>query len=339
MRTVWTMGFVAAAALSFCFPDFIVFRFTQAAIWSIALVGLVLLCGVSGQFSFGQAALFGIGGYSAAIVGSHTLLSVYWGVPLALLLGFAAGYGLGRIAAGYSLWTQALVTYAFAIAFPQLLRYRQIEGFTGGVQGLYLDFPAPPLAFLSNDRWAFLMALALLAAGLWLADNLIKSRSGRALLAARDDDLAAAAQGIRVVQVRATASGIAGAYVALAGCLSAYQFGFVGPTSYNFALSVQMLFGLVIGGMHALEGAILGGLFLQFFPDVTAGLGKGLSGLLYAVLLIAAIVAMPEGAAGALRRLKSWLEARHSSGADATSKGEERRATGVARSQQRISSP
>jgi branched-chain amino acid transport system permease protein len=306
MRTVWTMGFVAAAALSFCFPDFIVFRFTQATIWAIALVGLVLLCGVSGQFSFAQAALFGIGGYGAAMVGAHTPLSVYWGLPLALLTGFAASYGLGRIAGGHSLWTQALVSYAFAIAFPQLLRWRVIEGFTGGVQGLYLDFPTPPLG-LSNDRWAFLMALTLLAIGLWLARNLIASRSGRALLAVRDDELAAAAQGIRVVQVRATASGIAGAYLALAGCLSAYQFGFVGPTAYNFALSVQMLFGLVIGGMQSLGGAILGGLFLQFFPDVTAGLGKGLSALLYGVLLIAAIVAMPEGVAGALKRLLAFL--------------------------------
>ena len=109
MRTVWTMGFVAAAALSFCFPDFIVFRFTQAVIWAIALLGLVLLCGVSGQFSFAQAALFGIGGYSAAIIGAHTPCSVYCGLPAALLVGYAAGYGLGRIAGGQSLWTQALV--------------------------------------------------------------------------------------------------------------------------------------------------------------------------------------------------------------------------------------
>ena len=56
-------------------------------------------------------------------------------------MGYAAGYGLGRIAGGHSLWTQALVTYAFAIAFPQLLRWRLIERWTGGVQGLYLDFP------------------------------------------------------------------------------------------------------------------------------------------------------------------------------------------------------
>jgi branched-chain amino acid transport system permease protein len=310
MRTVWTMGFVAVAALSFCFPDFIVFRFTQAVIWAIALVGLVILCGVSGQFSFAQAGFFGIGGYTAAILGAHTPLSLYWAIALAPLMGYAAGYGLGRVTAGHSLWTQALVSYAFAIAFPQLLRWRLIEQWTGGVQGLYLDFPTSPGGLLSDDRWGFLMALALLGAGLWLAANLLQSRSGRAMRAARDHDLAASAQGVRVVQVRAAASGVAGAYVALAGCLSAFQFGFVGPTSYNFALSVQMLFGLVVGGMHSIAGAILGGLFLQFFPDIVAPLGKGLSALLYAVLLIAAIVAMPNGIAGALQKVKSLLSRR-----------------------------
>lgn len=305
MRTVWTMAFVAAAALSFCFPDFIVFRFTQAAIWAIALVGLVILCGVSGQFSFAQAALFGIGGYSAAIVVNQTPLSIYVGLPAAVLMGFAAGYGLGRIAGSHSLWTQALVTYAFAIAFPQLLRWRLIEGFTGGVGGLYLDFPSPPVDFLSDDRWRFLMTLGLLGTGLWLAYNLIDSRSGRALLATRDNDLAASVQGIRVAQARAAASGIAGAYIALAGCLSAFQFGFVGPTGYTFGLSIQMLFGLVIGGMHSPGGAVLGGLVLQFLPDLTAGLGKGLSGLLYAVLLMGAVVVVPEGLAGMLQRFIS----------------------------------
>jgi len=302
------MAFVAVAALSFCFPDFIVFRFTQAAIWAIALVGLVILCGISGQFSFAQAALFGIGGYSAAIVVNQTPLSIYVGLPAAVLMGFAAGYGLGRIAGSHSLWTQALVTYAFAIAFPQLLRWRLIEGITGGVGGLYLDFPSPPADFLSDDRWRFLMTLGLLGTGLWLAYNLIDSRSGRALLATRDNDLAASVQGIRVAQARAAASGIAGAYIALAGCLSAFQFGFVGPTGYTFGLSIQMLFGLVIGGMHSPGGAVLGGLVLQFLPDLTAGLGKGLSALLYAVLLIGAIVVLPQGLAGLPEALRLHLK-------------------------------
>jgi len=306
MRTVWTMGFVAAAALSFCFPDFIVFRFGQAVIWSIALLGLVLLCGVSGQFSFAQAALYGMGGYTAAIAAAHlgnaAGLTGYLGLLLAPVIGYGAGYGLGRVASGHSIWTQALVSYALAIAFPQLLRWRLIEQYTGGVQGLYLDPPAAPFN-LSADRWCFFLALTLLAVGVLIADNVIRSRSGRALIAARDDELAAAAQGIKVVHVRSVASGLAGAYLATAGCLAAFQYGFVGPTAYNFALSVQMLFGVVVGGMYSPAGAILGGLFLQFFPDIVGPLGKGLSALLYALLLIGAIVAMPTGLAGAFKRL------------------------------------
>ena len=309
MRTVWTMGFVAAAALSFCFPDFIVFRLTQAVIWAIALLGLVVLCGISGQFSFAQAALFGIGGYATAMIGSHTPLSVYWGLPAGALAGYGAGWALGRIAGSHSVWTQALVSYAFAIAFPQLLRWRLVERWTGGVNGLYLDFPTPPLG-LSNDRWAFLLALALLGAGLGLVRNLVDSRSGRAMRAARDNDVAAMAQGIRVGEVRAIASGIAGALIALAGCLSSYQFGYVGPGAYGFGLSVQMLFGLVIGGLQSPAGAIVGGFFLQFFPDLTAGLGRGLSGLLYAVLLIAAILVMPRGIAGAAETALAKLRRR-----------------------------
>ena len=297
------MGFVATAALGLCFPDYIVFRFTQAVIWSIALLGLVILCGISGQFSFAQAAFYGMGGYVAAIIGAHASLTPYCSLVVAPLVGYGTGYGLGRVCSGHSIWTQALMSYALVIAFPQLLRWRPIERWTGGVEGLYLDPPPPPIAALGADRWCFLMALALLAAGLLLVDNLLASRSGRSLKAARDHDLAAAAHGIRVIHVRSVASGIAGAFIALAGCLSAYQFGFVGPTAYNFQLSMQMLFGLVIGGMSSLAGPILGGVFLEFFPGIVAVLGKGLSALLYGVLLIAAIVAMPDGMAGALQRL------------------------------------
>ncbi|HZQ02208.1 MAG TPA: branched-chain amino acid ABC transporter permease [Reyranella sp.] len=313
MRTAWAIGFVAVAALSFLFPTFMVFRFAQATIWAIALLGLVLLCGINGQFSFAQAALYGMGGYTAAIVGGEgNPVGAYAALAVAPLVGFAAGYGLGRVASGHSIWTQALVTYALAIAFPQLLRWRLIEKWTGGVQGLYIDPPPPPFAIVGQDRWSFLIALALLAAGLLIAHNIVKGRSGRALMAARDDELAAVAQGIDVLHVRSVASGLAGGYLALAGCLVGYQYGFVGPTAYNFALSVQMLFGLVVGGMNTPLGALLGGVFLEFFPDIVAPLGKGLSALLYAVLLIAAIVAMPTGIAGAFKHLLDRERARGS---------------------------
>lgn len=292
------MAFLGAGALSFCFPDFVVFRFTQATIWSIALLGLVILCGVSGQFSFAQSAFYGIGGYVAALLATRTDLPLYAALPMAPLIGFCAGYGLGRVAGRHSLWTQALIGYAFAIAFPQFLRWRVLEDWTGGVQGLSLDNPASPIAFVSNDRWSFLLALTLLACSAWLSSNLLASGSGRAIRAARDHDLAAGAQGIDVLHVRATASGIAGAYLALAGCLSAFQFGFVGPTTYSFALSIQMLFGVVVGGLYSITGAVLGGIILEFLPGIVAGWGQGLSALLYAALMMVAIVSMPEGIVG-----------------------------------------
>ncbi|MBS0540909.1 MAG: branched-chain amino acid ABC transporter permease, partial [Proteobacteria bacterium] len=99
MRTVWTMGFVAAAALGFCFPDYQLFRVTQAVIWAVALLGLVVLFGMSGQFSFAQAAFWGMGGYTAAILGAHTPLPPYCSLLLAPLIGYGAGYGIGRVAA------------------------------------------------------------------------------------------------------------------------------------------------------------------------------------------------------------------------------------------------
>jgi len=83
------------------------------------------------------------------------------------------------------------MSYALAIAFPQLLRWRVIESWTGGVQGFTSDLPEAPDGLLSNDRWCFFLALVLLALGLWLAANVIASRSGRALMAARDHDIAA----------------------------------------------------------------------------------------------------------------------------------------------------
>jgi branched-chain amino acid transport system permease protein len=244
------------------------------------------------------------------LIVNHTALPVYAALLVAPLVGYAAGYGLGRVAGRHDIWTQALIGYALAIAFPQLLRWQPIAPWTGGVSGLYLDLPAAPFKGLSADRWLFLLSLALLGGVAWLATNILGSRSGRALIAARDHDLAAGAQGIDVVSARAVAAGLAGGCLALAGCLSAMQYGYVGPTAYNFALSVQMLFGLVVGGMNSIAGALIGGVMLEFLPGLVAGLGKGLSALLYAVLLIVAIVAMPNGIAGQLARVDKYVRRR-----------------------------
>ncbi len=299
------IALAVAVALPFALADYMTFRFGLALIWSIAILGMVVLSGVSGQVSFGHSAFYGIGGYAAAIVLNETGLSVYWSLPAAILACFVAGYGFGRAVTRFNLWYLALATYGLAVAFPQLLRWEALAPFTGGVEGFYLDLQgAPAWSGLRPDQWWYLVALACLACGMWLARNLIDSRTGRALKAARDNELSAAAQGIDVPHYRALAFGISASYAGLAGCLAAIQLNFVAPGTYTFFLSMQFLIGLVVGGMFAVPGAVFGGLFLQFFPDLTADIGKRLSMPLFGVLLVLAIVAMPTGIAGAIGRLE-----------------------------------
>lgn len=303
-----SVAFLAAAALAFAVPGFAVFRLMQATIWSIAVLGMVMLCGVSGQFSFAHAAFYGLGAYTAAILANHTSLSGYLSLLVAAFVCYVAGRAFGRVTASQGIWNQALISYALVIAFPQLLRWRPIEKLTGGTQGLYLDPPeAPDWIGMSTDRWWYLICLALLAGGLALARNLIDSRSGRALQAVRDNELAAHAQGIDVARYRATAYGISAAYAGLAGCLAALMYNYVGPTSYGFGLSLQLLIGLVVGGMGSIGGAVIGGVFLQFFPDIAAVIGKRMSAILYAGTLIAVIVAMPNGVAGVIQSVWARL--------------------------------
>ncbi len=301
----------AAVALPFALEGYTVFRFTLALIWSIAILGMVILAGVSGQISFGHSAFYGIGGYSAAIILNETGLSVYWALPAAVVVSFAIGYAFSRAVTHFSLWYLALATYGLAIAFPQFLRWQGLERFTGGVQGFYLDLQgAPEWSGLSADQWWYLLALVCLLAGMKLALNLIASRSGRAIKAARDNELSAAAQGIDVPHYRALAFAISAAYVGLAGCLAAIQLNFVAPGTYTFFLSMQFLIGLVIGGMYAVPGAIIGGLVLQFLPDVAADIGKRLSIPLFGIILVATIMLMPTGVAGALAKLNRIMQRR-----------------------------
>lgn len=299
---------LGAAALPFALPDYMVFRFTLALIWSIAILGMVTLVGISGQISFGHAAFYGVGGYLAAIVSTKAGLPIYWALPASAVFCFALGYGFGRVAARLGLWYVALATFGLAIAFPQWLKSSYLAPVTGGVQGYYLDLQgAPSFLPVSADEWWYLLSLAILLLGMALTARLIDSRTGRAMKAARDHDLAAAANGVNVAHLRALAFAWSAAFVGVAGCLAAIQLNFVAPGTYTFWMSLQLLIGLVIGGLNTVTGAIIGGLFLQFFPDLTALIGKRLSLPLFGVLLILAVMLMPNGLAGLLRRLTASL--------------------------------
>jgi branched-chain amino acid transport system permease protein len=133
------------------------------------------------------------------------------------------------------------------------------------------------------------------------AVNLVRSRTGRAIIAIRDNPIAASAMGINVPLYKSLTFGVSALYTGVAGALGAIAVQFVAPDSFTFNLAIAMFVGLVIGGVGSIPGTLFGGLFVLFAPNIAEELSKGLAQAVYGVILILVIYAMPSGAAGFLR--------------------------------------
>src|SRR5262249_31760535 len=140
-----------------------------------------------------------------------------------------------------------------------------------------------------------------------LAWNLLRGRIGRALVAIRDNPIAAEAMGIDNALYKSLTFGVSAAYTGIAGALSALAIAFVAPDAFNVFLSITFLVGIVIGGLASISGAIFGGLFIQFVPNWAQDISKAAPWAIYGVFLIVFMYAMPHGIAGSLRRLGARL--------------------------------
>jgi branched-chain amino acid transport system permease protein len=177
-----------------------------------------------------------------------------------------------------------------------------LEHWTGGVQGIVIVKPDAPFGLpLSQDRWLYYFTLAVLVLLFFCAARLVNSRSGRALMAIRDNPLAAKAMGIDTALFKSLAFGVSALYTGIAGALGAIVVQFVAPDSFTFFLAVSFLVGLVVGGVGWIPGALIGGAFVMFIPNIAEKVSKGLAWAVYGVILILVIYVMPAGAAGLVR--------------------------------------
>jgi branched-chain amino acid transport system permease protein len=189
---------------------------------------------------------------------------------------------------------------------PQILKYKGIAGWTGGVQGITLMKPDAPFGLpLSPDQWLYFFSLAFVILVFWVAHNLITSHTGRAIVAIRDNPIAAAAMGIDLARYKTITFGVSAMFTGIAGGLSALVVQFVAPDSFQFLLSAGFLVGIVVGGLASLSGAVFGALFLQFIPNVADQISKAAPWAVYGVVMIACAYLMPEGIAGYIRKARS----------------------------------
>ncbi len=302
---------VAACVLPFLVGNYRVFQFTLVLAYAIALLGLNMLTGFNGQISLGHGAFYAIGAYAAAILMDKAGWPYWATIPIAGAVCFVAGFLFGLPALRLEGLYLALATFALGIAMPQILKHESLARWTGGSQGIVIVKPDPPAwSGLSQDQWLYFFTLAWVVVLFVLGWNLLRGRIGRAMVAIRDQPIAAQAMGVNTSLVKSLTFGVSALYTGIAGALGAIAVQFVAPDSFTIFLSITLLVGVVIGGLASISGAFYGALFIQFIPNIADEISKAAPWALYGVVLIAFMYVMPTGVAGFVRMIRARIARR-----------------------------
>ncbi len=336
------LGFVAFAAfvvfvavLPTFVSDFKAQQYAYVGIYLIALLGLNVLTGYTGQISLGHGAFMAIGGYTSAIlmVGNEQFggpigggVKDFWTIPVAGVVAGLVGLAFGLPALRLSGLYLALATFAIAVAMPSAIK--RFADFTGGGTGINL-FGKPELTGgltgvtvlgrqLSFNDWLYYLAWTIALVAFAVAWLILRGRTGRAFRAVRDSETAAVSSGVSLARYKTLAFGISAAYAGVAGALFAVANTYVNPDTFPIALSIFLLVGVVVGGLGGLSGLVFGAIFIEFLPLWAQGedLGSHLPGFLvdetkkpggpaivYGVVLILLMFVLPSGVGGLFRRV------------------------------------
>jgi branched-chain amino acid transport system permease protein len=294
--------FLLAAVALFLLPrlisDFRAQQLAYVGIYFIALLGLNLLTGITGQISLGHGAFMLIGGYTTAILMSNQEpplellghqftgdMRDIWTIPLAGLVAGLVGFLFGFPALRLTGLYLALATFAIAVAAPAVVK--KFADFTGGGSGINLfdvetrtqskSLTDPvtfeeievPIKILglevpSFNEWLYYLCWTIAVVLFGVAWLLLRGRFGRTLRAIRDSELAAASAGVNLARYKTLAFGISAFYAGVAGSLLAIATTFVNPDTFPITLSIFLLVGVVVGGLGSLWPLVFGAIFIHF---------------------------------------------------------------------------
>jgi branched-chain amino acid transport system permease protein len=299
----------AACVLPFLVSNYRVFQLTLTLVYAIALLGLNMLTGYNGQISLGHGAFYAIGAYVAAVLMDKFGVPYWLTIPAAGVVCGVVGFLFGLPALRLEGVYLALATFALGVAMPQILKYKGFEHWTGGVQGIVIVKPEPPeWTGLTQDQWLYFVVLVCAVALFVIGWNILRGRMGRAMVAIRDQPIAATAMGVNTAMVKSLTFGVSAMYTGIAGALGAIVIQFVAPDSFNVFLSITLVVGVVIGGLASIPGAIYGALFIQFIPNVADQISKAAPWAIYGIFLIVFMYVMPGGVAGFFRIVAGRLK-------------------------------
>ena len=316
---LFAAGLVVVAVLPAFVNDFRASRLATVGVYFIAVLGLNLVSGYTGQISLGHGAFMAVGGYTTAILmASHGVRDI-WTIPLAGLVAGVAGLLVGLPALRLSGFYLALATFGIAISVPSIIS--KAERFTGGTTGLNL-FAIPTQTgggvevkilgrTLTNNDWLYYLTWTIglvLFAAAWA---LLSGRLGRAFRATRDSEIAAASSGVNLAATKTIAFGVSAFYAGVAGSLYALGTAYVNPSTFPIALSITLIAGAAVGGLRSLVGPAFAAPFIVYMPIYAAKISKTAPSVVYGIVLILFMLVLPAGVGGlvgsvASRRGSGW---------------------------------
>jgi branched-chain amino acid transport system permease protein len=323
---LWALAVVAGLAVFLLMPhlvsDFHSRDLASAGVFFIAIVGLNLLTGYTGQISLGHGALMAIGGYTTAALVVHEHWRDVWTIPLAGIAAGVVGFLIGLPALRLSGLYLALATFGFAVAMPSLLK--KFPGLTGGSQGLSFFESAPTQITgvsgqvtifghsMTQAHFLYYLTWSIGIVGFAIAWLIVRGGFGRVFRSVRDSEIAAVSSGVNLARTKTVAFAISGVYAGVAGALLAIQDDIVSPLSFTVLLSITILVGAVVGGLGSLPGLVFGALFVQYLPTVSTHVSTraGVPDFVYGAAIILVMILLPTGAGGLLRRLARPLTTR-----------------------------
>jgi len=240
---------------------------TFVFIYAIAGIGLMLLSGYTGQISLGHAAFFAVGSYTEAILlekGVPFLISLPASGLLAGAVGIVIGLPALRLAGIYL----AIATLAFAFIVEEILA--RWESVTNGTLGMLVEPVTIGGVELFREWHLYYVCLVVLVLVVFGAINLLRSPTGRAMIAIRDSEIAAQSMGVNLAKTKTIAFAISAAVTGLAGALYAHRLGYISPEAYTILLSVEFLLLIVVGGLGSIHGAVFGAIFIIVLPQIVS---------------------------------------------------------------------
>ena len=312
----WYLALVIGCCLlPLVLDDYLLSQVTFICMYSIATVGLMLLVGYTGQISMGHAAFFGIGAYTSAILTSKGVPFLL-AMPAAGLLTGVVGIPIGLPALRLSGLYLAIATMGAGFIVDEILV--RWEGMTNGNMGMILDPPSIFGVWFDTETRFFYLSFVLLILAILVASNILRSPTGRAMIAIRDSEVAAQAMGISMAKYKTTAFAISAIFTGVAGSLYAHKLTFINPESFTILVSIEFLAMIIIGGLGSLHGAIYGTAFIIFLPQLiimtkdylpkVIADQTGLEAGLYGLMIILFILFEPLGIYGRWMKTKFYLE-------------------------------